>query len=664
MNVGPNEAIFEALFRAGTAASLSDDQLLERYVDRCDINGQLAFEAIVRRHGPMVCGVCRRVLDDSHAAEDAFQATFLVLALRARSVGGRGPLGPWLHGVAVRVSRRARRLARRQQGAVPFPEDLSAPESRDCDLAELRLVLDEELSRLPDKYRRPVVLCYLEGRTQEDAALALGWTKGTVSGRLARAKDLLRRRLMRRGLVSSAGLIGGVLSFKTASAAVPRAQLSASVRTTTAEATIQAAIRITAGQLPVGVVPAVVESLTRGVLTGMIAHKLRNSVVVAIWPFGIIATFLGSLSYSQAGDDPFTARDPASASVAQATTQTPERPSSRDETAPKPHESEAASTKAVSRLAEVLKGGPETIPMAVSRLAEVLKRYPPPHRSGEGERLRLYMRDLIEGGTTLIVDEPAPGLDRCGSATWSHDGRRIIFDVRPGYQFTQTRLMAIDVRDGRPLLTDLGLGDTPTFAPDDKRIAFGLSSGEDSGVYVMEVNGSERHRAGDYGAPFWSPDGRKVLINSNTRPTEVRVVNLETSEETLLKISLHHIFSWPSWAGPDLLVASIGVKEGDTIALLDVSRPTEVKVVDFLWKRDEELDVTPLWPVYGPRTQRCYFVGLKGSKRTLYSIQRGGPVRAKMMETRGYQDKLGGLSLSPDGRYLLFCADRPEQQPR
>src|SRR5262245_10824633 len=208
MDGGSTESILRdlgTLYQVGAAVGLTDAQLLDRFAGGGD-PAQVAFEAIVRRHGPMVLGVCRRVLGDLHAAEDAFQATFLVLAFRARAIRREDSLGPWLHGVAIRLARRSRSLAlRRREGSRPLPEP--AVPGPTGDSADLRPALDEELGRLPEKYRRPVVLCYLEGLTQEEAARALGWTKGTVSGRLARAKELLRGRLTRRGLAPAAGLL-------------------------------------------------------------------------------------------------------------------------------------------------------------------------------------------------------------------------------------------------------------------------------------------------------------------------------------------------------------------------------------------------------------------------------------------------------------------------
>ena len=219
------------LFDAGSAVGLTDGELLERVAQRRDEWAEAAFEVLLARHGAMVLTVCRQVLGDAHAAEDTFQATFLVLVRRAGSLRVREPgtVGPWLYGVAYRIALKARRedarrRARERRAAVPAVGNTSAAIAQ----GEVHALLHEEVNRLPAKYRAPVVLCYLEGRTHDEAAAALQWPVGTVRGRLARARDLLRARLTRRGLAPD-GWAGALLLGPAARIEPPARLLAATV---------------------------------------------------------------------------------------------------------------------------------------------------------------------------------------------------------------------------------------------------------------------------------------------------------------------------------------------------------------------------------------------------------------------------------------------------
>ena len=199
----------DGLFRHGAASHLSDEELLGRFVARRDEAAEAAFAALVERYGPMVLGVCRRVLGDRHEAEDAFQATFLVLARKAGSIARRAQLANWLFGVACRTALDARARALRRKAREQRVHAMTRSQTRPAEdgepvLDELRAILDEELARLPERYRGAVVLCELDGLSRRAAARRLGIPEGTLSSRLARAKELLRRRLGRRGLALSA----------------------------------------------------------------------------------------------------------------------------------------------------------------------------------------------------------------------------------------------------------------------------------------------------------------------------------------------------------------------------------------------------------------------------------------------------------------------------
>jgi RNA polymerase sigma factor (sigma-70 family) len=266
-----------------SGCKLTDAQLLDDFVGRRD---EASFEVLVWRHGTMVLELCRRVLRDDHEAEDAFQATFLVFARKAGSIGKRESVGSWLYKVAYRVALRARGRAAHRSGD-ELPADLPAPQGPDDLLwRDLRPVLDEEIHRLPEKYRTPFVLCYLEGHTNEEAAEQIGCPKGTVLSRLARGRERLRCRLSRRGVTLSAAGLVTVLSQNAAPAAVPAALVSP---------TAQAALAFAAGKAANTLVPASVAALTEGVLRTMFLTKLKIALatllaVVVIAPgAGLIA---------------------------------------------------------------------------------------------------------------------------------------------------------------------------------------------------------------------------------------------------------------------------------------------------------------------------------------------------------------------------------------
>src|SRR5262245_12293223 len=177
---------------------LTAGQLLEDYLSRRE---EAALAVLVRRHGPMVWRVCRRVLRNYHDAEDAFQATFLVLVRKAASIVPRKMVANWLYGVAHQTALKARATAARRRGRERQMADLPEPAGTEQKLwRDLQTLLDEELSRLPDKYRAVIVLCDLEGKTRKDAARQLGCPEGTVAGQLARARAMLAKRLARHGL--------------------------------------------------------------------------------------------------------------------------------------------------------------------------------------------------------------------------------------------------------------------------------------------------------------------------------------------------------------------------------------------------------------------------------------------------------------------------------
>jgi len=256
------------LFRLGVASELSDGQLLDRFVERRDEGGEDAFALLVRRHGPMVFGVCRRILASPHEAEDAFQATFLVLARKANTIARRDTLANWLYGVALRTAKDARSRTRRRRAWEERACQLRVVQAGGDDpFQELRLILDEELARLPARFRATVLLCELESLSRQEAARRLGIPEGTLSSRLARAKALLRERLTRRGLSISTALLTGCLVREAQASMLSGALV---------ESTIRAATFIAAGCSMTGLVTAPVQSLVGEVLSAMLYAKIKG----------------------------------------------------------------------------------------------------------------------------------------------------------------------------------------------------------------------------------------------------------------------------------------------------------------------------------------------------------------------------------------------------
>jgi len=280
-------------------AGRTDGQLLDSFVHHKD---DAALTALVRRHGPMVWGVCCRLLRSHQDAEDAFQATFLVLVQKAATLPDKEMVGNWLYGVAHQTAVRMRAIAakrgvRERQVAV-MPEPTSAGQYVWNDLQP---VLDEELSRLPDKYRVLIVLCDLEDKTRKEVAQQLAIPEGTVASRLATARTMLAKRLARRGVVVSGGLLGAVLSQQSAWASVP---------TTVTTCTIKAATMLAAGHAAAGAVSPTVTALTMGVTKAMFMTKIKG-VLAAV----LIAAIVGGtgLIYTTAaaqGDKKPTAEKP------------------------------------------------------------------------------------------------------------------------------------------------------------------------------------------------------------------------------------------------------------------------------------------------------------------------------------------------------------------
>lgn len=293
MMTGPIGFIIGHLHKMAPPAGeeATDGQLLEDFIGHCD---ETAFAALVSRHGPLVLSVCRRVLGNDHDAEDAFQVTFLILARKASAIRKRPSLGGWLYEVAHNVALRAKaNMTRRRESERQVPPVQPALPLAESDHQEVCAVLPEELKRLPEKYRMPMVLCYLENKTHEQAAQLLRWPIGTVSGRLARAREMLRKRLERRGWAVSSALLSAVLAQQTATAAAPPI-LTAS--------TAKAALLVASGQAGTLEISAGAAVLYQEMMRAMTITKLKTLAVLLA-----LASVLGTgsvIAYSALGVSP------------------------------------------------------------------------------------------------------------------------------------------------------------------------------------------------------------------------------------------------------------------------------------------------------------------------------------------------------------------------
>jgi RNA polymerase sigma factor (sigma-70 family) len=386
------------LVAACRAEELSDAQALERFVAARE---EAAFRALVRRHGPLVWGVCRRVLRHEQDAEDAFQATFLVLAERAGSIRRPESVGSWLYGVAYHIALEARGRQARRGMRERQVEHMPQPESPAESLwAELAPVLDEELQRLPEQYRRPLVLCYLEGKSYREAAEELGWPLGSTSKRLARARELLRQGLKRRGVTLSGGLLTTMLTGRAAPAAPPAL----------VDAAVRAGLLFAAGRPLAGIVSAHAAALFQKGAPGMSLPRLKIATALVLLLGGL---GLGALTLPAPGKQfPLPRTEDR---FPQPTPSKPDRPSAAN-----PGQRLAARSRPEAAELRTLTGrveDPVGKPVVGARV--VVLSWPPDARTPEKPyvlgrtktdargryRLRVTIAGLVQPGATLAAAE-------------------------------------------------------------------------------------------------------------------------------------------------------------------------------------------------------------------------------------------------------------------
>jgi RNA polymerase sigma factor (sigma-70 family) len=514
----------------------TNGELLGRFVERAD---EAAFAALVRRHGPMVLGVCRRVLQHVHDADDAFQATFLTLVHRAAALRQRDLVANWLYGVAYRTALEARTRRARRRTKERSLVEIADPAPRPADGAsELRPLLDRELSRLPAKYRMPLVLCYLEGQSRTHAARSLRIPEGTLSSRLATARKLLAARLGRRGLT----ICGAALAVALAEGAAPVA-----VPSDLSHATVRVAAGLAAGRVVLaGAVSAAVVTLTR---KGLVAMSRKKVTIATTLVFAVALS--GALAIWLAGTVRAGARDEAPAALKAKPTRIVVAATIRD----------AGKLEAL-----LLSVDPET--GGTKKLAELSAGHP---RVSPDRRTVVFWHDnAVWNCDTGGGNNPGKLFDwSYESSVWSPDGKYLfvskvtsllsehlwsnetwrydaggrnpvkvnlpvseaVLDISPDGRLFLTRsrlvvglntseLMAIKAggTDARRLSPPGGVNEPGRFSPDGRRVAWIRNGGE---LWVVGVDGKEPKKIFDEGGTHlrqlaWSPDGKRFAVVAAT----------------------------------------------------------------------------------------------------------------------------------------------------
>ena len=505
---GASARQLSAVFHLGATGSLTDGQLLERFATRSVEGSELAFAALVERHGALVLRVCRSVLRDEHAAHDAFQATFLVLVARARSLRVAESLAPWLHAVAYRAALNARASAarRRKHEARKARDDAGSVAEDPGEAREVGLVLHEEIEALPERYRAPIVLCDLQGRSHDEAARHLGWPVGTVKSRQARGRDRLRARLVRRGVAPAIGL--GAIA---AAAAAAGAEAGAAISPALTRSTAALAARITAQGL--GAAPVPVASLAKEVLMSLSIGKLKWAGLALL--LGVAAAASGAWAIG------------------------PRAPGGAIGQRPAPRALRAALARADAPrdgMGKIYFGAePEGLTAVDPRTGEatsiLIRCKNRPKVSPDGRRVAFEWDNAIWVRELDRLDEPRKLLDLEGgplhfaSIVWSADGSKLLLslghreEARARPRFRTVRINADG--SGREDLKGIPIDhDVQDWSVDDRLVtASTLNAKIGWDLYAMKLDGSDRRQITEGGNPFYAriaPDGKRLLYADGT----------------------------------------------------------------------------------------------------------------------------------------------------
>jgi RNA polymerase sigma factor (sigma-70 family) len=510
MATGQMSEVIQHLRRAvllRDGAGLTDGQLLADYISRRE---EAALAALVYRHGSMVWGVCRRVLRNYHDAEDAFQATFLVLVRKTASIASPELLANWLYGVAHQTALKARATTAKRRARERQVTEMPEPAVTEQDLwNDLQPLLDEELSRLPEKYRVAIVLCDLEGKTRKEAARQLGVPDGTLAARLARGRVMLAKRLARHGLTVSGGALAGVLSQGAASACVPTSVVSCTIKAATLFAAGQAAAA--------GVISVKVAALTEGVLKAMFLTKLKIATAVLL-VVGLLGAGMGLLAHQ-------TLAGAQAAAPLQGPNRNRDAAKGEDKTSQEERDRQADSKGRI-----LFASTPDAIadPRGVASI-----------RMGEKkEKLLFKSLDLLNGFEDCFRISP--------------DGKKAAYRVHQ--RTADGPKYAIHIRNldpaGDPVDMEVD-GQEVCWSPDNTQIA--VSRGRSGNVMVdvktkkqTQIKLPEGHHVTD-----WSPDGAWFLVQVETDKGKWQLARMKKADSEIQKLAGTEGVVWGGRISPD-----------------------------------------------------------------------------------------------------------------